>query len=140
LEARLARLNDLLARLVGRAKVPIRALVGSGLVEQPWTRGIDLAAWARIAPSITINAYHGLAEDVTRTLRGFRAVAPRADLVVGLNATSPTTPNEASLQAQTEAALAQRPVELSYYHYGLLGLDRLAWIGRATRHEAVLGD
>ncbi|HEV7666327.1 MAG TPA: hypothetical protein VGQ62_22525, partial [Chloroflexota bacterium] len=44
LEARLARLNDLLARLVGRAHVPIRALVGSGLVEQPWTRGIDLAA------------------------------------------------------------------------------------------------
>jgi hypothetical protein len=187
LEARVDGLTDLLARLVGRANVPVRALVGSGLVEQPWTRGIDLAAWAHLAPSVTVNAYHGpgprpksseclgvsvaaflgqlsqkfgrlrpvpksglsaelLADDVRRTLSRFRAAAPQAHLVVGLNATYPTTLDEAGLRAQTDAALEHGPVELSYYHYGLLGLDRLAWVGRAAAaarsasHEPVFSD
>jgi hypothetical protein len=146
LEARVDGLTDVLARLIGRSNVPLRALVGSGLVEQPWARGIDLAAWARLAPSVTVNAYHGLADDVRRTLSSFRDAAPEANLVVGLNATYPTTADEDSLRLQTRAALEHSPLELSYYNYGLLGLDRLAWVGRAAavvrsaRDEAVLGN
>jgi hypothetical protein len=95
---------------------------------------------------VPLEAMTRYADDVRQTLGGFRAAAPEADLVVGLNATYPTTPEEASLLAQTLAALEYGPKELSYYQYGLLGLDRLAWVGRAAavvrsaRHEAVFGD
>ena len=87
-----------------------------------------------------------LADDVRRILSRFRAAAPQADLVVGLNATYPTTLDEGSLRAQTDAALEHGPVELSYYHYGLVGLDCLAWVGRAAAaarsasHETVFSN
>ena len=49
-------------------------------------------------------------------------------------------------EGPVDAALEHGPLELSYYHYGLVGLDRLAWVGRAAAaarsasHETVFSD
>ena len=147
LEAREESLARLLARLTARAHVPVRALVGSGLVEGAWKAGVDLAAWSHAAPALTVNAYGGSADAVRSTLEGFRRAAPATThMVVGLNATHPTTHSEEDLRAQALAAADSAADELSFYHYGLLPLPRLGWIRRAVQaarsalDEAVLGD
>jgi hypothetical protein len=147
LAAREESLARLLARLTSRAHVPIRALVGSGLVEGAWKAGIDLEAWSHAAPALTVNAYGGSADAVRSTLQGFRRAAPATRyLAVGINATHPITTSEEHLRTQTLAAAQSEPDELSFYHYGLLPLARLGWIrhavqaARSALNEAVLDD
>lgn len=140
LEAREHTLTRLLENLVARAHVPVRAIIGSGLVEHPWQRGIDPTAWARAAREITVNAYASTGDGVAAALGAFRRASPNSRLVVGLNATYPTTASEASLREQALAAMENRPSELSFYHYGLLSLERLGWVMRAGGAARAAGD
>ncbi len=145
LETREATLSTLLRELAADAHVPVRAMLGSGLIGAPWRAGIDVAAWAAAAPFVALNAYASDPAVIRADLSRFRALAPGAALVVGLNGTHQVTGSAESLVGQALAAAQSGPVELSFYHYGLLPLERLAWVRRAleavrtARDEAALG-
>ncbi len=140
LETRQAVLTELLQMLAREASVPVHALIGSGIMTNPWARGIDVHGWARAARAVVVNTYTDDPAGIRSDLAMFRLVAPEARLIVGLNATHPVTASAASLAAQSVAALTGQPDELSYYHYGLLSLPRLGWVGQAVNTARAILD
>lgn len=53
---------------------------------------------------------------------------------LGFKATSPDCPDSQTLVRSAAAAVAAGVRSINIYNYGLLSLDRLEWIRRATRY------
>jgi len=99
-----------------------------------WQDGFDPATIAGLCDGLGILAYTRDLDQFRTDLAGYRAVIPPdRSLSVAMRPMTPDCHSPEELRAKVEVARTVDIDWLEFYHYGLMRLANLDWIGRALR-------
>jgi hypothetical protein len=102
-----------------------------------WRLGLDLVALTRAGADIDALLYDRAPERVARDLEAYRAVlGPEGRLGAVLRPMAPDCSDPADLRAKVEEVRLAGVERLAFYHYGLMPLRSLDWIGEALRRTS----
>ncbi|MGH2378640.1 MAG: hypothetical protein ACRDGT_09195 [Candidatus Limnocylindria bacterium] len=101
-------------------------------VEIGWRDGIAASDLAGRVDALTVLGYFRDRDRLVREVRAYREASPSGRLEVLLRPMHPDVRGGEDLTAKVEA-LRPLGVDLGFYHYGLMRLEALGWIGRALR-------
>jgi hypothetical protein len=99
-----------------------------------WEDGLDLAAVARAAHGLSVLAYARDPARVAADLAAYREIAPTgASLSVGVRPMQPDCLAAAELGPKVDVLRAHGVESMDVYHYGLMRLQHVDWVGAALR-------
>jgi hypothetical protein len=97
-----------------------------------WEDGLDLAAVARASHGLSVLAYARDPARVAADLAAYRAILPEGTrLSVGIRPMQPDCLAAAELTPKVEVLRAHGVESLDVYHYGLMRLQHVDWVGAA---------
>lgn len=98
--------------------------------------GIDAAEVAAECDEYLVLGYTDTAERLSAQLRRYREVLKtRTRLAVAMRPLAVDCRSTANLRAKIETARAAGATNLAFYHYAMMPLSRLDWIGEALKRE-----
>jgi hypothetical protein len=109
---------------------------GSGRVsyERSWLDGFDPATIATLCDGLAILGYTRDLEQFTTDVAGYRAVVPAdRSLSVTMRPMTPDCHSLDELRAKVDVARRHDVDWLEFYHYGLMRIANLDWIGAALQ-------
>jgi hypothetical protein len=96
-----------------------------------WRDGIDLPAIAEVADGLGMLAYFAEPARFEREVQAYRAVSEQTRLETILRPMPPDSTSAEDLAAKVATARRAGATDVSFYHYGFMRLENLAWIRQA---------
>jgi hypothetical protein len=111
--------------------------VGGPAASISWRLGIDLAAITAATHELEILGYCSDPSRLRLDLDAYAALAPATPTGVILRPTAPDCTTPANLAAKVRLCREREIARVAFYHYGLMRLESLDWIGAALASPPV---
>ncbi len=126
--------EEVVTSLVRELKAAVDVPLSYILMGDPQITGANPQAIAQIADSVEILSYTA---DPQRTKTRVAELLPilqsTSQLVVGLQAYPPASPDAKTLRANLQAAREQGVTKFAFYNYGIMPLSALDWVRQALQ-------
>jgi hypothetical protein len=96
-----------------------------------WRDGIDLPAIAGVVDGLGMLAYFAALERFEREVAAYQAIPAVRRLEVIFRPMPPDSASPGDLAAKVLAARQAGASDVSFYHYGFMRLENLAWVRQA---------
>jgi hypothetical protein len=132
LTMRLSIVTTLLNSVAAASRVPLHAIIGTGVSTRPWASGVSLEEWSDVCDALTITCYEeDSAIGIERKMTDARRRVRNSDLYAGLQAIPPRVTKPGDL-AEAISAASRAPADgVSIYNYGLMPLPHIYWAKKA---------